>query len=278
MPGVAENEWSSSAGHARTQLRACAAAFEFLTRIPVHRVISNDVHDLGRAAPYFPLVGVVVGATGGLAFGAAALLWPTPLAVIISVAATVWMTGAFHEDALADALDGFGGGWDRAQILAIMKDSRVGSYALVGVALVLAAKILALATIAGAVGDTPHGFGPTVRALIAAHVLARWSSLPLIWRYPYVRPAVDGDRPSAGRPLAGAVTLPQLFAATVFSLVVVWLTLGARSLLVTAVALVVTWFAGRYFDRRLAGITGDALGAANQVVELAVYLTLAALR
>lgn len=277
MPDVAENEWQSSAGHARTQLRACAAAFEFLTRIPAHRVISNDAHDLGRAAPYFPLVGVVVGAIGGLVFGAAALIWPTPLAVIISVAATVWMTGAFHEDALADALDGFGGGWDRAQILAIMKDSRVGSYALVGVALVLAAKVVALATIAGAVGDIAR-VGPTIRALIAAHVLARWSSLPLIWRYPYVRPTVDGERPSAGRPLAGAVTLPQLVAATVFSLIVVSLALGARSLPVTAVALVVTWFAGRYFDRRLGGITGDALGAANQLVELSVYLTLAVRR
>jgi adenosylcobinamide-GDP ribazoletransferase len=258
------------------QLRACAAAFEFLTRIPVHRVVSNDAKDLARAAPYFPLVGVVVGAAGGLVFGAAALIWPTPLAVVISVAMTVWMTGAFHEDALADALDGFGGGWDRAQILAIMKDSRVGSYALVGVALVLGAKILALATIAGAVGDTPGGAGPIVRALIAAHVLARWSSLPLIWRYPYVRPTVDGDRPSAGRPLAGAVTLPQLLAATVFSLLVAGLTLGSRSLLVIAVTVAVTWLAGRYFDRRLGGITGDALGAANQLVELSVYLTLAA--
>lgn len=73
------------------------AAFEFLTRIPVHRWVANDVQDLTRAATYFPLVGVVVGAAGGLVFAACLLIWPTLLAIIVSVAATVGMTGAFHE-------------------------------------------------------------------------------------------------------------------------------------------------------------------------------------
>ena len=159
MPTAVDGEATSPVRRARTYLRACAAAFTFLTRVPAHRVVRHDGQDLANAAPYFPLVGVVVGAVGGAAFAAASLLWPTLLAIIISVAATVWMTGAFHEDALADALDGFGGGWDRAQILAIMKDSRVGSYALVGVALVLGAKVAALATIAG---DTRPAIGATV--------------------------------------------------------------------------------------------------------------------
>jgi adenosylcobinamide-GDP ribazoletransferase len=278
MLDVTAEESTSPRRYLRAHLRACAAAFTFLTRIPVHRLVAHDGEDLRHAATYFPLVGLVVGAAGGAVFAAAARVWPTPLAVILSVAATVWMTGAFHEDALADAFDGFGGGWDRAQILAIMKDSRIGSYALVGVALVLGAKLSALMTLGGAFDDRTRGVGQVVRALIVGHVLARWSSLPLIWRYPYVRPTDVGERPSAGRPLAGAVTVLQLFAATTFALVVTALTLGRRALPVVAGAVLVTWLAGRYFERRLAGITGDALGAANQMVELSVYLTLAALR
>src|SRR5262249_29467579 len=129
----------------RAQLRAFAAAVAFLTRI--RPGVAHDASDLPAAVTYFPVVGLVVGLSGALAFGFAAELWPPALAVIVSVGFTVWLTGAFHEDALADAFDGFGGGWDRAQVLSIMKDSRVGSYALVGVLLVMAAKITALVAI-----------------------------------------------------------------------------------------------------------------------------------
>ncbi|MEP6493124.1 MAG: adenosylcobinamide-GDP ribazoletransferase [bacterium] len=265
----------------RRQLHACGAAFTLLTRLPVYGSAVHDADNLARAATYFPLVGAVVGLLGGLVFAAAAYLWQTPLAVILSIAATVLVTGAFHEDALADALDGFGGGWNRTQVLAIMKDSRVGSYALVGVVLVLAAKFVALTTIAtprleaSLIADPERGVGAFVRAVTVAHVLARWSSVPLIWRYPYVRPETKGERPSAGRPLGGAVTLPRFAAATLFALVVIVVALGARALPVAAVAVGVTWIAGWYVDRRLGGITGDALGAANQLVELSVYLALA---
>ncbi|HTE44777.1 MAG TPA: adenosylcobinamide-GDP ribazoletransferase [Gemmatimonadaceae bacterium] len=266
---------------ARLHLRACAAAFTFLTRLPTYAIGGHDTSDLALATTYFPLVGTVVGAIGGFVFAVSVLVWPVPLAVMLSVAATVLTTGAFHEDALADALDGFGGGWNRQQILAIMKDSRVGSYALVGVALVLGAKLVALTTIgtaqldANLVADPHHGIGAFMRALVAAHVLARWSSVPLIWRYPYVRPEGDGERPSAGRPFAAGVTSAYVVAASILSLTIVALALGLRGLLVVGVALAVTGLSGWFFDRRLGGITGDALGAANQFVELAVYLALA---
>src|SRR5215471_7579595 len=130
----------------RAQLRAFAAAIAFLTRIRP-AIVAHDASDLPAAVTYFPVVGLVVGGSGALAFGFAGRLWSPTIAVIVSVAFTVWLTGAFHEDALADAFDGFGGGWDRAQVLAIMKDSRIGSYALLGVLLVIAAKLAALRAI-----------------------------------------------------------------------------------------------------------------------------------
>jgi adenosylcobinamide-GDP ribazoletransferase len=265
----------------RGQARACAAAFSFLTRMPVGSWVRHDASDLAGSAIYFPVVGLVVGIAGSIAFALASALWPATLAIILSVAFTVWITGAFHEDALADAFDGFGGGWDRTQVLAIMKDSRVGSYALVGVLLVVAAKIGALHAIVDAAPPsrvrllTPASIA-IARALIAAHVLGRWSSVALIADHAYVRATDVNERPGTGRPFVGAVTRPRLAVATALALTLITLALGRQALAVAIVAAIIVWAAGRYFERRIGGITGDALGATNQLVELAVYLVLAA--
>jgi adenosylcobinamide-GDP ribazoletransferase len=262
----------------RAQLRAFAAAIAFLTRIRLG-LVAHDVSDLPAAATYFPVVGLIVGGIGALAFGFAAELWPPTLAVIVSVGITVWLTGAFHEDALADAFDGFGGGWNRAQVLAIMKDSRVGSYALVGVLLVVAAKIAAIVAIADATtsarGLLTPGAVAVGRALIAAHVAGRWSSVGLMAHHEYVRAPAPGERASAGGAFATNVPRTRLVAATAIAVGLTILVLGRQALAVAIVAAAIAWLAGRYFERRIGGITGDALGAANQLVELAVYLVLA---
>jgi adenosylcobinamide-GDP ribazoletransferase len=264
----------------RAQLRACAAAITFLTRIPIGAVVAHDVNDLPGAATYFPVVGLIVGVAGAIVFGLAARMWPPTIAVMLSVTFTVWITGALHEDALADAFDGFGGGWDRAQVLSIMKDSRVGSYALVGVLLVIALKLAALRAIVDAApvrrGLVTGSAIAVGRAMISAHVLGRWSSVALIADHAYVRAAGANEREGAGRPFAGAVTRIRLAATTALALLITVLALGRATLAVVVVTGVVVWLAGRYFERRIGGITGDALGAANQLVELAVYLTLAA--
>jgi adenosylcobinamide-GDP ribazoletransferase len=256
----------------RDHARAMTAAFTFLTRIPLGRFASHDPADLPRAAIYFPVVGLVIALVGAATYAVASILWPTNVAVALSMVATTLATGAFHEDALADALDGFGGGWSRDQVLAIMKDSRVGSYALVGVALALIVKFATLASIA----SSSRSMESVTIALIAAHVSARWSSLLLISRYPYVRPTSDGERSSAGRPFVDGIAAPRLLAATVMTALIIATALGRASLLVFAVAISVSVVAGRYFNRRIGGITGDALGAANQVVEICTYLALAA--
>lgn len=255
----------------RTQARALGAAFTFMTRLPLGPLASHDPADLPASAVYFPVVGLVVASIAGAVYVGALQLWNAPIAVLLSMCATVLATGAFHEDALADAFDGFGGGWSREQVLAIMKDSRVGSYALVGVMLVLALKFAALQALATSVASVG-----VMRALVAAHVLGRWSSILLIRRYPYVRPATDGERPSAGRPFVAGVTVGRLVAATAIALIILGVALGWSALVPLAVSIIVTALAGLYFARRIGGITGDALGAANQIVELAVYLTLAA--
>lgn len=254
------------------ETRALGAAFTFLTRIPLGGLASHDPADLPASAAYFPVVGLAVGAIGGIAYWATAAIWPASVALILATCATVIATGAFHEDALADALDGFGGGWSRDQILAIMKDSRVGSYALVGVTLVVGLKLAALF----AITTRDATAGNVVSALIAAHTLARWSSLPLIWQYPYVRPTGDGDRASAGRPFVAGVSTARFAAATAITVSIVGLMEPERAIACVVTTIVVSALAGLYFRHRIGGITGDALGAANQIVEVCVYLTLAA--
>jgi adenosylcobinamide-GDP ribazoletransferase len=264
----------------RIQLRSCAAAFTFLTRIPTDRLIPHDLTDLPGAITYFPIVGLVVGLAGSLVFGLVITFWSPVLAVLISIAFTIWMTGAFHEDALADAFDGFGGGWDSSQVLAIMKDSRVGSYALVGVISVLATKIAAIYSIfdlASAHGEaTLAGILAVGRTLIAAHVLGRWSSVVLISRHPYVRVSTGDAKPAAGQPFTSNVTRQHVITATVLAFVISGIALGWSLIGAGLAAIAITLFAGNYFLGRIGGITGDALGAANQFVELSVYLILAA--
>jgi adenosylcobinamide-GDP ribazoletransferase len=171
----------------------------------------------------------------------------------------VLLTGALHEDALADAADGFGGGATPERVLEIMKDSRVGSYGVVALILAILLKLASLASLTR---------GDVVVALIAAHTLSRWSSVVLLNRYAYIG--------TKGAAFGGGVTAPRLIIATVITFTICALAAQRRALIAILVSVIVTVAAGVYFQRRLGGVTGDCLGAANQLVELAVYLTLAA--
>ncbi len=249
-------------GVLRQQARAALAAVGFLTRIPLPRRSAWARDDLARSTTYFPLVGALVGAVGAGIFAAGSMVWPQPLAVVVSTAGTILLTGALHEDALADAADGLGGGWTAEQVLAIMKDSRVGSYGLVAVVLAIVTKLVALSTLTQT---------DVIRALVAAHALARWSSLPLMTRLPYAREATG-----TGTAFAATVTPFRLAIGTALMLGVVVPMLGIRSVGVLIGAVIMVALSGAYFRNRLGGITGDCLGAANQVVELTAYLILAA--
>ncbi|WP_067561224.1 adenosylcobinamide-GDP ribazoletransferase [Halofilum ochraceum] len=238
-----------------------ATAVIFLTRLPVPWTVPDVADRIHRCTPWFPAVGVLVGGIGALAWWLAALVWPPVIAAIVAVAVTALATGAFHEDGLADTFDGLGGSPDRERALDIMKDSRVGTYGVTALVLVLAGRVAALTALGGA----------APAALIGAHSLARCSSLPPIRWLNYAR-----REGGTGKPFAGGITLNGLIAA-----------LAATALLTVVLfgnVAVVTWIAGAvgaglivaWSRARLDGITGDTLGAANQIAELAVYLALLA--
>ncbi len=234
-----------------------ATAVMFLTRIPVPWTIPDADARLQHCTPWFPAVGVVVGALGAAAWWLGGLSGEPVIAALAAVAAGALATGAFHEDGLADTFDGLGGSPDRAQALAIMKDSRLGTFGAVALGLVLAARVAALAALGTA----------APAALVAGHALARFSSLPAIRWLPYAR--AEGG---TGKPFAGGVTLRGLvLSALATALLSVLLLPGAFAwawlAAAAAAGVLIAWSVGR-----LGGITGDTLGAANQLAELAVYV------
>lgn len=247
------------------ELRLACIALQFFTRVPVPRWVGFDPAWLNASARHFPLVGMCVGvvATGVLAL--AAWVFPMPVAVLLAISATVWMTGAFHEDGLADTCDALGGNVSRERALEIMKDSRIGSYGAVGLLLVLGTKAAALATMPLAVA-LPAGW--------LAHTFSRWAPVLLIRLLPY---AGDADR-SKAKPLAQRVSGGSLMIASGWALLAVvclavWNPAWLLGLAAATVGTVLgTVACGRWFHRRLGGITGDTLGATQQITELLALL------
>ncbi|UXI67422.1 adenosylcobinamide-GDP ribazoletransferase [Tahibacter amnicola] len=241
-------------------LRLFATALTFFTRLPFARWSYADAACLASAAPLFPLVGAVVAAVVIAVALVANLCLPASVVPWCALAAGIVVTGAFHEDGLSDTADGLGGGWTLERKLEIMKDSRIGSYGAVALCIVLGGKYVALATL------PPAGL---LAALWTGHVLARWSVLPLAAGLPYVRAGTPANKPVAdGIGLRHAVVGSFITAALVLPLGrVAWCAAVGSALVVALAAL--------YYRRQLGGITGDTLGAANQVVELACYLIFA---
>ena len=243
------------------------AAIRFFTRLPVPGWVGHSAEQLDRAARYFPLVGILVGAIGAVVTLAASMLWPPQIAVLLGMAATLLATGAFHEDGLADSIDGFGGGWTREQALAIMKDSRIGSYGAIGIGLALLLKFSVLSALLGAVPPAPTFFA----ALLAGHSVSRFAATTLIYFLDYAR----DDDSSKSKPLATRMGTGGLALAALFGLAPCLFLPLPQAAVALALAALVTLMAARYFVKRIGGYTGDCLGAVQQLTELAFYLGMA---
>ena len=243
------------------QLRLFFIALQFLTRVPVPRAVGFQAAWLNRSARYFPLVGLCVGALAAVVFCAGSAAFAPGVAALLSIAASVVATGAFHEDGLADTFDALGGAVDRERALEIMKDSRIGSYGALALVIVVGAKAAALASM------PPAMAWPVI---LLAHTASRAAAVALIRALPY---AGDPARAKA-KPLAERVSASDTATALVTVLLLL-LALGAAapdrwpSALGTLVAMMLgTWAMGRWLKLRLGGITGDGLGATQQITEL----------
>ncbi len=277
-------------------VREFLLAVQFFTRIPVTGRLADWVGfspELLRAsAAHFPAVGAIVGVIAVSVYAATQALLPdsnfSPLvAAIFSTAATAWLTGAFHEDGLADVADGLGGSFERDRALDIMKDSRVGAFGVLALTLALLAKLALLAILGSVEGVATDlevdqgGFNwffsgwYAAFALALAHVVSRTMPLFLIRLLPYVGDSATSkakplaDRISTGRLLIG---LGWCLAASALATLI----FDTVSLLTAfGLALMALLYMGRLFHRRLQGFTGDCLGATQQACEIAFYLGLA---
>ena len=238
-------------------LRQFLIALQFLTRLPIPKSIIANEDEIGKATAFFPLVGVIVGGCCALVFAGLNVYLPASTSVIGVLVVSVLLTGAFHEDGLADSFDGFGGGWTKEDVLRIMRDSRIGTYGGLSLILLVLAKYNLLSHLAG-----PHLW----RWLIFAHAASRWTVLPLCMWLPYARPQGQGGL------VARRIGWPVIIGtATVFA--VGFLLPVRESITAASVTIVIVLVNGLYYRRRLDGITGDALGATNQLTEVVIYLT-----
>jgi adenosylcobinamide-GDP ribazoletransferase len=239
-------------------LRLFLIAIQFLTRLPVPESLVASEETLGRATRFFPLVGVIVGAGAAMTFWLLQYLLPHSAAVLGAIIFTAFITNGFHEDGLADTFDGFGGGWTKEQALEIMRDSRLGTYGALALIFLILGKYSFLSSLAP---------GQIWRWLIVAHTASRWTVLPLCAWLPYARAEGHGKLVAKRIGMAEMITGSMVFSISV--LLLSWQA-ALAALLVTGLASLLT---GLYFRARLSGITGDCLGATNQLTEVALYLT-----
>ena len=256
-------------------IRHFLLAIQFFTRIPVTGRLADWVGYspamLRASAAHFPGVGWVVAVVACLVYAAVYITFPdsesTPLAAAAFCSiATVMLTGGFHEDVLADVVDGLGGSYDRLRALEIMKDSRVGAFGSMALTLALLTKVALLAVLGS------MGLDVALAALVGAHVLSRFWPLVLVRTMAHVGDAAG----SKSKPLADQMTSGALLVAFIWCfmpLALVYYAQGAifliASLVCSGVALL--WMR-RLFSRRLQGFTGDCLGATQQVCEIGFYV------
>ncbi len=255
------------------ELRLVFVAMQFFTRVPVPRWVGFEPEWLHESARHFSLIGLLVGAFGALVLWASSQALSLPVAVGLSMAATMLLTGGFHEDGWADTCDALGGGSGgavgRERALEIMKDSRIGAYGAMGLVTMLALKAATLASL-------PVEWG--CAALLIGHTASRAAAVSLIRFLPY---AGDVEHAKA-KPLAQRISTAGFAVAcgwvlAVAGVLALWRPLWTVPVVggIVSAAFGALWCA-RWFRRRLGGVTGDTLGATQQLTELLVLLSWAA--
>ena len=258
----------------RYEARLVLVAVQFLTRLPLPQFSNYDPQWLHQSSRYFPAVGLLIGVLCAGVFWLASLLFTALVAAVISTAFGIKLTGAFHEDGLADSCDGLGGGLTRERTLTIMKDSRLGTYGVLGLVSALLLKISLLAAMPLSVA---------IVALIIGHTASRLLCISLLTLLPYggeiehakAKPMAQQLTPlqalySSGWLLLAIILVMLVFPSTMQQ-IGIWQWLSALLL-----GVIVTDYMRRLLRRRLDGYTGDGLGATQQLSEVAIYIGLAA--
>jgi adenosylcobinamide-GDP ribazoletransferase len=231
-------------------------AFQFLTRLPIWG-FTYQPDSLSRSTKFFPIVGLAVGLSASLVQRVLAPHLNRALVALLVLTFLVIATGGLHEDALADTADAFGGGWNREQVLTILRDSRIGTFGALALVISVLARFLLLSTI------SVNRFTAWV---VSAHVLCRWTTLPLSYFLPAAR-----ESEGQGARIAQKTSATSFLISTVLSFGIVLYLMRAEFWIPVLVAMIIAALSGLYYFRQIGGITGDCFGATNQLTEIAVY-------
>jgi len=220
---------------------------------------------LNNATRYLPFIGWITGGAMALVLWSASLIAPWTISILFSLIAAIWITGAFHEDGFADMCDGFGGGWTKEKILLIMKDSRIGTFGMLGLVLLMLLKFYALQSFA---------LKQALLAIIIAQPLSRFVAVTIIYTLPYVRENED----SKAKPVSKGISSWELTLAGCLGLLPLTVIIIVFQQYILIFLLPVLWLVRTYMSRKMrrwiGGYTGDCLGAVQQVSETVVYLFL----
>jgi len=244
----------------KKEFRIFLTTIMFFTRLHCPKWVDHSPEYLQKSSRYLPLIGIIVGIIGALVYLASSFVFPRSIAILMSMISTIYVTGAFHEDGLADMCDGFGGGFSKEAILRIMKDSRTGTFGVIGLLFVLALKFNALYQI-------PFMQLPLV--LIAGHALSRFVTTTLLYTHDYAREEANSKVKQA----AARMSARSLVVGAIFGIAPLILFFNPYIFLLLIPVFLTRWYLGKLFMKRIGGQTGDCAGATQQICEVVFYLS-----
>lgn len=243
----------------KNELNILGSSLLYFSRIPLPFKVPYSKESMVKVLTWFPFVGLLVGLVGASSWWGLSFLFPQPVAIVLSMVATILVTGAFHEDGFADVCDGFGGGYNKEKILLIMKDSMVGAYGALGMIMILLTKYVALAN-----SDVSALF----LIIIIAHTMSRASALFITQFFQYARSEDSKAKVPSQRLAWGRFAVAMLFGFGPMCLLPV-----AIYWFLPFIAIATALLMGFYYRKHIGGYTGDCLGATQQVVEIIIYLS-----
>lgn len=251
----------------KEELHIFLSCVMFYTRIPCPKNIDYKPEDINKTTRYFTLIGWVVGGVSFAVYCLGVLLFDATVAVVLSIIAGVLITGAFHEDGLADVFDGFGGGWTPVKTLAIMKDSRIGAFGAIALVLLFMLKYAGLSSLLAKTDQ----FLTLALLFVSYHALARLTAINIVFTSQYSRQ----DATSKVKPIAKSYGLTEVMGAYAFGIspliALAWI--NNKYLWVLLPLFLLYFFSKRYFEKKIGGYTGDCLGAVEQLAECTIILT-----
>jgi adenosylcobinamide-GDP ribazoletransferase len=242
----------------KQEINILLSAFMYFTRIRLPFKVDYIKENQQYILTWFPLVGMFIGGIGAFVCYCLSFILPQLLVVVLSLGTMVLITGALHEDGWGDVCDGFGGGYTKDRILEIMKDSRVGAYAAIGLIFLFLLKVTALDGIT---------FSKLPLVFIVAHSLSRWPVLLITKFWKNARQTGASKSRDTSSPLSwGRIVLAFVIAIAPLFLFH-WIVFA-----IVPVVVIATLFAGRYFYKHIDGYTGDCLGVAQQINEVLIFI------